>query len=184
MTTERKNFFKRYQLHLATGKDDLRPALDLVSFRDGYAYATDTYLLVKAKLKDISGFPDKELELLEGKSISSSSFRKLLEFDDVTINESGFIAQGVNGNKVSFFFNDQLIVDLKFDDVFAGILDHYREEKSVFGFNASRLNKVAKVLGVKGTLQFEAYKNNRFIVTAPNNPGVDIRCILMGVSIE
>lgn len=183
MTTERKNFFKRYKLHLATGKDDLRPAFDLVSFRGGYAYATDAHLIVKAKLKDISGFPDNELELLEGKSISSSSFRKLLEFDDVTINESGFIAQGVNG-KVSFFFNDQLIVDLKFDDVFVGILDHYREEKNVFGFNASLLNKAAKVLGVRGTLKFEAYKNSKFIITSPNNPGVDIKCLLMGVMIE
>jgi len=184
MTTKRKNFEKRYKLHLATGKDELRPAFDLVSFRGGYAYATDAHLIVKAKIKDISGFPDNELQLLEGKSISSSSFRKLLEFDDVTINESGFFATGVNGNKVSFLFNDQLIVDLKFDDVFVGILDNYREEKSVFGFNASLLNKASKVLGVRGTLKFEAYKNNKFVITAPNNPDVDIRCLLMGVQVE
>ena len=183
MTQQRKNFDRAYKINQATVKEETRPYLDLISFRNGYVYATDTHIIVKAKIKDISNFTDDELELLEGKSISSSSFRKLLDFDEVAITPTGFIANGGNGNKTNFLFNDQQIVDIKFDDVFVGLTDHYAEEKYLFGLNASLLKKASQILGVKGTMKFEIFKGEKFVVTDPNNVDVDIKCLIMGAYI-
>lgn len=184
MNENRKNFSKRYKLNQATSKDNTRPDFDLISFRNGYAYATDAHIIVKAKVKDISNFTDDEFELLEGKSISSSLFRKLLDFDEVAITPTGFIANGGNGNKTIFLFNDQQIVDIKFDDVFVGLTDHYAEEKYLFGLNASLLKKASQILGVKGTMKFEIFKGDKFVVTDPNNVDVDIKCLIMGAYIS
>lgn len=184
MTEQRKNFSKRYKLHQATTKDNFRPVFDLISFRNGYAYATDAHIIVKAKVKDISNFTEEELEILHGKSISSSSFRKLLDFDEVEVTNTGFIAKDENGNKTNFLFNDQQVVNIKFDDVFVGLTDHYSDERSIFGLNATLLKKASQILGVKGTLKFQVFTDEKFVVTDPNNEEVDIKCLIMGAYIS
>lgn len=57
MKTIFKNFDKSYPLYLACGlKDTFREVMHYIMFSNGYAYATDSHILVKARLTDISDF--------------------------------------------------------------------------------------------------------------------------------
>lgn len=66
----RKNFSKSVKLFDIAGQDGLRPVMKCVQFKDGFAYATDGHMLIKAMLQDITNFDPEELAILEGKCIS------------------------------------------------------------------------------------------------------------------
>lgn len=76
MKIEFKNFNKNYPLHLACGLDDkIRTSLHYIMFKDGYAYATNSYILVRAKLEDISNFDEEDINKLDGFYIHAQSFK-------------------------------------------------------------------------------------------------------------
>ena len=57
-----KNFNKDFPLWKACGlKDNIRTGMHYISFANGYAYATDSHILVKARLTDISDFDEMDL---------------------------------------------------------------------------------------------------------------------------
>ena len=85
--SEKRNF--RLKMHLACGTDDLRPIMTYVCFDGGYMVATDAHLLVKAKVNQFSHFTQEEIELLNGKFLSSDSFKKVLKCKEVVIEEEG-----------------------------------------------------------------------------------------------
>lgn len=64
------------QLHHACAKDPMRPALEHIMIKDGYAYATNAHILVKAKLSE---FTEREeiLELIEGKYIHRDTWKQI-----------------------------------------------------------------------------------------------------------
>ena len=180
---ENRNFDKRFKLHKATAKEELRPALDLIKFAEGYAYASNGMLAVKAKLKTISNFTDAELANLDGKSIDSDSFRKILTFEHATIEENCITATNNQGDKTSFYFNAQEELKIKIENVFSNLLPHYREDIKLFSFTVSELKKLPEILGTKN-LVFKAYTNTRFLVTGDMLPGADLECLFMGRHIE
>ena len=180
---ENRNFDKRFKLHKATAKEELRPSLDLIKFADGYAYASDGMLAVKAKLKTISNFTDAELAKLEGKAIDSDSFKKILTFEHATIEDHCITATNNNGDKTSFYFNAQEELKIKIENVFTNLLPHYREDIKVFSFTVSEMKKLPEILGTKN-LVFKVYTNTRFLVTGDMFPDVDIECLFMGRHIE
>lgn len=48
------NFNPDFKLHKACADDEYRPAFSYVYFRNGYAYATNAHIAVRAKVEDIS----------------------------------------------------------------------------------------------------------------------------------
>ena len=67
MKQEVRNFNKKYQLWKACGFHyDFRTGMHYISFANGYAYATDSHILVRARLTDISNFDEQDLSLLDG----------------------------------------------------------------------------------------------------------------------
>lgn len=90
MAIIRKNFMKSLRMDLACNNDFFRPILNYVYFKDGYAYASDSHILVKNKLQECSSFAEEEIERLNGKFISSKAYKAILAFDTVNITETGF----------------------------------------------------------------------------------------------
>ena len=75
-----KNFSKSFPLWLACGfKDTFRTSMHYIMFANGYAYATDSHILVRARLTDISDFDEPDLALLEGKCIHGNNFKKIVK---------------------------------------------------------------------------------------------------------
>lgn len=56
----RHNFNKDLRMDLACSRNDyFRPVFSYIHFKDGYAYACDTHILVKNKLSECSTFTDE-----------------------------------------------------------------------------------------------------------------------------
>jgi len=86
----RINFRKDCKMHLACSNDELRLVMNYIYFNDGFAYSSNGHILIKNKLSEITELiSDDQLELLNGKYIHKTSFRKILEYDTVKIIESG-----------------------------------------------------------------------------------------------
>ena len=79
MKQEVKNFNKKYPLWKARGFHDyITTGVHYISFANGYAYATDCHILVRARLTDISNFDEQELSLLDGKFIHGNFFKEIV----------------------------------------------------------------------------------------------------------
>lgn len=180
---ENRNFDKRFKIYKATVKENLRPALDLIRFADGYAYASDGIIAVQASLKTISNFSEPELSLLEGKSIDSDSYKKTLSFEHATVEEKCITATNNNGDRTSFYFNAQKELNINIENVFSKILPHYREDIRIFSFSNEELKKLSDVLCAEH-LDFMCFSGTRFLVTNGNYPEQNIRCMFAGRYIE
>lgn len=86
----RKNFMKSLRMDLACNNDWVRPISKYIYFKDGYAYATDSHILVKNKLQECSSFTEEEIERLNGKFISAKAYKSIITFDTVNITDTGF----------------------------------------------------------------------------------------------
>lgn len=83
---QRKNFDRSYRLHAACAMSEVQPELAYITFRKGYAYASDGHMAARAKVETIAtGFHPDELQRLEGKTIH----REMTDiFDTCTITNS------------------------------------------------------------------------------------------------
>lgn len=91
---ERHNFDAHFKLNLCCGVDDFyRPAMQHIHFYNGYAYATDAHILVKAKIADVSDFTDEEIAMLNDHSISARAFARVIRHRFVRVTPDGFVFQ-------------------------------------------------------------------------------------------
>lgn len=88
----RHNFNKGIKLHLACANDLIRPVMNCIYFKDGYAIASNGKILIKACLNEICNFSEEEKELLEGKLISAKNFKEIIKHTIIEIEEDGFHA--------------------------------------------------------------------------------------------
>lgn len=103
MANETKNNFdKKVQMHLACSKDELRPKMQCIFFNNGYAYATDTHILVRNRISEISGLNESEIEALNGKFLHADFYKDMLKYDSIMIAEDGI--ECARGNDKAFFY--------------------------------------------------------------------------------
>ena len=88
----RHNFNKGIKLHLACENYLIRPVMNCIYFKDGYAIASNGKILIKACLNEICNFSEEEKELLEGKLISAKNFKEIIKHTIIEIEEDGFHA--------------------------------------------------------------------------------------------
>lgn len=88
----RHNFNKGIKLHLACANDLIRPVMNCIYFKDGYAIASNGMILIKACLNEICNFREEEKELLDGKLISAKNFKEIIKHNIIEIEEDGFHA--------------------------------------------------------------------------------------------
>lgn len=80
-------FYKEYKLHKACANEDYRPAMQYVCFKDGYAYATDAHIAVRARLSNICALSDEDIAKLNGYLIHKSHYELLLKYSTIEIGE-------------------------------------------------------------------------------------------------
>lgn len=100
---ETKNTFIS-DLHLACSKDDLRPSMQCVHFKNGFAYATDAYVVIKQPLH-LS--PVENMDILDGVAIHAESFKAIRKMRQVTATEEGFECISKDGSKVFFEYSKE-----------------------------------------------------------------------------
>jgi hypothetical protein len=112
MKNIRTNFNKDVKMHLACSNGDFRLIMKNIYFKDGYAYATDSYILVKNNLSECSTLPKDQIELLNGKMLSAKNYANILKYDTITVSEDGI--EATKGEDKAFFYFYQC--DSKFPD--------------------------------------------------------------------
>lgn len=173
MNTQRKNFERAFRLHAACTISEMRPELAYITFRKGYAYASDGHMAARAKLSDITSFHPDELKLLEGKAIHMDNFRRLLNYAVANITDAGFEVND-QGRRLLIYFADQqtIMFDHETSEIFDAI--NVTNSMSVYklGVSAQQLRKASMVLG-DDTLRLDYYDNGHgsmltHIVALPN----------------
>lgn len=103
----RTNFNPAFCLHECTSNDDLRPAFGYIHFYNGYAYATDAHVIVKAKIEDISNFIASDIEMINNHSILAANFKKLIKHQNIEVTPEGFVFEDYDKQmKVHYLWNE------------------------------------------------------------------------------
>ena len=93
-------------MHLACAKnEDFHKERECIYFNNGFAYATDTRILVRNRISEISGLNEAEIEALNGKFLHADFFRDMLKYDNIMIAEDGIECSKGN-DKVFFYFSN------------------------------------------------------------------------------
>lgn len=98
--------FLNSNIHNCCGSDDLRPNMQHVYFKDGYAYATNAHILIKESLATVHGFDEEQIKLMNDKYIHKNSFKYLKGAVVYTITENGIDAVYKNGVALTIKFNN------------------------------------------------------------------------------
>lgn len=146
MAKTRTNFDKGLRMDFACAKDMLRPAITCIHFKDGYAYATDGYVLVKNFLLECTTIPEDQIEKLNGKNLYRESYKEILKYDTIKVSEDGIEATR-NGEKSFFYFSD--MDGCTYPDA-EGVIQNALNSPSVpmnqIGLNTENLIKLNKAL--------------------------------------
>jgi hypothetical protein len=98
--SEKLNFTTPLHKCCVSDKDgELRPAMLAVHFLNGYAYATNSHVLVKCSLEYHQVLnPEK----LEGKAIHKDNFKEILKFEIVECCDDGISCKNADG-QIAFY---------------------------------------------------------------------------------
>lgn len=184
----RFNFDPKFQLHRACCNDNIRPALGHIFFREGYAYATNAFIAVKAKLTDICTCDPTSIELLNGYAIHADDFRKLLKYDSIIIEKDGIIRIEDGSFNITIQLKREVKepkekMEVHGPDVDAVIRGNNEGNEAIkaIGFNASLLNELRAAMGLDAEIKF-AFRNAKkpIIVSACNKVlDYDVQGIIM-----
>lgn len=140
----KNNFDKKVQMHLACSKNGDRPVMECVFFHNGYAYATDTHILVRNRIAEISGLNESEIEALDGKLLHADFYKDMLKYDSIMIAEDGI--ECAKGNDKAFFYFSTFE---KYPDVEKALQDALNMQPvpfSQFSFDMGLLQRLNKAL--------------------------------------
>lgn len=186
-------FYKEYKLHKACNDDQVRPAMQYVAFKGGYAYATDAHVAVKANLRNISALEFEDIQKLNGYAIHKDQYAELLKFSEIEVRDGSIVAKGATENAQTIFTlkkivensNDERPGAIRFPDVESIISDDAKKNKiESIGISLKLLNNLAAAMGVANErigLRFTAANKKIYII---GEPGVDVRGIIMPVLID
>lgn len=189
-------FYKEYKLHKACANDDFRPAMHYVCFKDGYAYATDAHIAVRASLQAICALDEEERNKLNGYLIHKSQYEMLLKYSTIEIGE-GVIncidpeskarttiqlvklaesseAAEVSEGKAIYFPNVDAVIN---DDL-------SKEPLQKVGFNYSLLGRIIAAMGIQPNRVGLRFVSRGKMVVLGVEPGIDVRGIIMSILLD
>ena len=161
-------------MHLACSTDDLRPVMNCVYIKDGFATATDAFVLVKYDLRDL--LSDDVLADLDGKLIHRELWQVMASVRSYAIlkrNEGLVVHKG--NIKILITFEDETYPDT--ESVFRQAFNSERVEIGAIkvNFNPAKLKTVAAILGYKeaiNRIQIEQRASSHLICLS-GNPDAD-----------
>lgn len=181
MKQEVRNFNKKYKLWKACGfDDDFRKSVHYISFANGYAYATDCHILVRARLTDISNFDEQDLSLLDGKCIHGNFFKEIANCKgNVTITADAIVVER-NECKISY----PLVTGIKFPNCESAMEgSEITEEKREFGIRARLLDILSDAMGAEFGIGMRQKSNYMFEVFPLGLSG-DIKGVIMTIMVN
>lgn len=105
-------------LDQACAKDELRPAMECVYFKNGHAYASNGHVLIKQSLTEYCTVVNKEL--LEDKCLHRDSFKNIRDFDVADAQDDGINCYDHDNGKKAFFpYSNQ--ISPNFETVINGV---------------------------------------------------------------
>lgn len=190
-------FYKEYKLHKACANDDFRPAMHYICFKNGYAYATDAHIAVRASLQAICALDEEERNKLNGYLIHKNQYEMLLKYSTIEIGEGVItcidpeskarttlqlkkLAQSAeeveNGN-------GEYIRYPKVDEIINS--DRSEEPLQQVGFSYSLLGRIIAAMGITPNrvgLRFTTSGHQMVVLGV--EPGIDVRGIIMPITME
>lgn len=189
-------FYKEYKLHKACANDDFRPAMHYVCFKDGYAYATDAHIVVRASLQAICALDDEERNKLNGYLIHKNQYEMLLKYSTIEIGEGVITcidpeskarttiqlvklaesseAAEVSEGKAIYFPNVDAVIN---DDL-------SKEPLQKVGFNYSLLGRIIAAMGIQPNRVGLRFVSRGKMVVLGVEPGIDVRGIIMSILLD
>ena len=187
-------FYKEYKLHKACANDDLRPAMHYVCFKDGYAYATDAHIAVRARLSDICALSDEDIAKLNGHLIHKSQYEMLLKYSTIEIGD-GTITLIDPESKASTTLQLKKLAQTaeevengkgeyirypKVDEIINS--DRSEEPLQQVGFSYPLLGRIIAAMGITPNrvgLRFTTSGHQMVVLGV--EPGIDVRGIIMPI---
>lgn len=136
----------RLPMHLAASKDGLRPAMTCVSFKDGYMYATDARVAVKAKVSEFTDFDEAEIAILNGRLIDAQIFKILYKTPFLEVTKDGILDKE---KSILYMFKDNGFKYPNVDAVIPMWDEHLSNDAKVnrMGLNPKKLNQLFSIMG-------------------------------------
>lgn len=175
MSKDKRNF--RLKMHAACGTDELRPIMQHVYFDNGFMIATDAHVLIKAAIQRFSDFDKSEVDMLNGKLLHKSTFKKILSCEQVVVTENGI--QDLATKDVYAFAQ----MDMKFPN-YNAVIPGERGPVNRVGINPKVASKLLTVLNTPEFINIELNftQENRAIVIKPiGEENESLTAILMPV---
>lgn len=183
-------FYKEFKLHKACANDEIRPAMQYVCFKDGYAYATDAHIAVRARLSDISALSDDDIAKLNGHLIHKSQYEQLLKYSSIEIGDGTITLIDPESKarttmqlfKLAESGEEVLEGCIRYPNVDAIInSDRSEEPLQQVGFNIVLLNKIAAAMGLTSRMGLRFTTGGHQMVVLGVEPGIDVRGIIMPI---
>ncbi len=165
------------QFHLACGKDPLRPAMNHIFFSNGYAFASDAHILIKAKLEDFTHREDI-IDILEGKYIHRDTWKQIYNKSLIVKDEKLYCME------LAMFIEFQEVD--KFPNVEAVIPKGPLEDVKQIAFHPINLQNLYKSLGIifQSGASFKFHGASKAIVVKANDNFYESFGIIMPIMIE
>lgn len=183
-------FYKEFKLHKACANDEIRPAMQYVCFKDGYAYATDAHIAVRADLHAISALSDDDIAKLNGHLIHKSQYEQLLKYSAIEIGDGTITLIDPESKarttmqlfKLAESGEEVLEGCISYPNVDAIInSDRSEEPLQQVGFNIVLLNKIAAAMGITSRIGLRFTTKDHQMVVLGVEPGIDVRGIIMPI---
>lgn len=182
-------FYQQYKLHQACANDGMRPAMEHIQFKNGYAYASDAHIAIKASLTAISALSPEDIEKLNGHFIHSSQWPLLLKYSNIEIGEGVINLIGDNGVKTVITLRDEVNGITKYPDIeklFAPEKIEKEANLHAVAFSFKLLNKLRAAMGLsdKTVLHFTGCAADPIYVKGELSKFTDVQGLIMPMLLE
>lgn len=173
----RFNFDKAFKLYDACAEDEIRPAMEMVHFKDGAAYASDSHILIRVPLVScMEGLEQEDREKLNGFSIHGKILKLIYGFDMIEIirdEEADTCCIRAKKDKFNIDFWLQKTSEVGAPD-FDKVLNekHEEEQTSKIGINAKLLYRLSKAVNINN-IAMKIYSSRTGILIHDEMTGVD-----------
>lgn len=171
---ERINFDKKCRLDKVCTKEEVRPVFNYIFFKNGYAYVSDTHIMIRANLHAISNLPQETIDALNGHCIDKDLYIDLLKCSTFKIIGDEIISyeedkeSGELIEDCAFSFGEKKLGDDFFGDRMEQTYWRIMSEKSYpttnFSFDPSVMTKLIASIGYKGNFIFSHTEMDKWLV--------------------
>jgi hypothetical protein len=162
MSKEKFNF--NTKLNLCCSRDENRPVMNCIHFKDGYAYAANGIIAIKQSLLYHSVINP---ERLNGNSIHADSYKKITSYDIAECLDDGILCKSEDGQEAFFSYFKLSVTPPDIEKVISNRLKKKNEDTQSIGINPSYLHDLSKAMIIQAGLKLSFCGRDAVIVESP-----------------